>query len=320
MGKRKGSTRTTKKETPVHGIQNLGVAVVTALGGAVHNAEVLAQQDRMILSNPMEYIDDLKRMSPFWANVALRVLTTTIGWYAVNSVLWAYRKRNMEPKVNSSIDWLNDSIALMKEKEQGVVVREEQGFNTLPFVQGERLLGVYKYLFVEITHEQPIASMEMPTPAVLFARMQRERDGDAIMAEYEKFENEQIKNSASFKYLEAAIKDKDAKASIRLQNKMQGELDHIHRELANTKMESFSDDVWMSLPLWAQFKIMRSLHKQVIKAVIAEDDKKPEERINKLAIVEMGNTVLLELEAADREPQVREAFAKDVLKEQHALL
>lgn len=313
--------RTTKQQQEkIHGIENLGVAVTTRIEGALHNAAIIGSDSKMILSNPMETIDDLKKMSPFWANVALRVLTTTIGWYAVNSVLWAYRKRNQEPKVNSSIDWLNDSIAQMKEKENNEAVREEQGFNNLPFVAGESLIGVYKYLFVEVSHEQTIASMEMPTPAVLYSRMQRERDGDAIMAEYEKFENERIKNAASFKYLEAAIRERNGQQSVRLQNKMQSELDHIHRELQAVQMQPLTNDVWITLPLWAQFKIVRSLHKQVIKAVLAEDDKKPEERIHKLDIIEIGNTVLLELEAADREPMVREAFDKGVLKEQHALL
>jgi hypothetical protein len=312
--------RSNKQKAKNHDIKNLGLTVTTVIDGAIHNPEVLATSRPPILSNPLGYTDELTKLSPFWGNVALRVLCASIGYYADNTLLWNYRKRNMQPTVTSSIDWMNDSINEMREKIESERVLEEQGLNRVPFVDGTQLVGAYKYLFSLVCSSPDIPSMNMPTPAHLYRQMQRQRDGTIALEAYEKFENEAIRSSKNFAYLAERIKENNAKESIRLKNKMQQEIDQIHTELQAVQTEDLTDSVWDRIPLWAQFRLIRSVHKQVISALVNEEQLPPEERVHKAQLLELANTVLLELEAADREPDVRRAFDTQVLKDQHRLI
>lgn len=320
-----GNRRKAKEEVP-HNTQlatALAVAGVTtaSVGNALHNAEVMARPSNTILSNPMEYIDELSRYNPFWGNVALRVLCSAIGWYAVNSTLWNYRKRNMQPQYTSSIDWLNDSISEIKAKEASQENFEEQGHSALQFVDGTKFIGAYKYLFGLVTSSTDAGNFELPSPPVLYDRMrQKDKDRSEVLAAYETFDMERFKNSPNFKYAKERLERNKVANDVRAQKKAQAEIDHIHEELRAEPMQMFDDGVWMQLPLWAQFKLIRSIHKQVIAAIANEMEKPADERTHLDALNTLGETVLLELEAADRTPEVRLAFEKNVLKiENHAL-
>jgi hypothetical protein len=304
------------------GIENIGVST-TVIDGAVHSAEVLAcESGTPLLSNPMDYIDELSRRSPFWGNVALRVLTNAIGWYAVNTILWDFRKRNMKPKFESGIDWLNDSIAEVKAKEASEANFEEQGHSKLQFVDGNKLVGAYKYLFMQVTASGDNGTFELPSPAALYEKMRQRGDarGDTLAA-YDTFQMERLRNSPNFAYIEADLKRKQGQQDARAVRKAQDEIDHIHAELASVRHEVFTDDVWSRLPLWAQFKLTRSIHKQVISAINNEQEKPADERIHQDALNDLGEVVLLELENANRMPEVRLAFEEKVLDgERHSLI
>lgn len=323
MAKNRSSSKSSagkKKEAEkVHGIENLGLAVVARAQDGLFNP-VVASSRPSILSNPMTSIDELARYSPFWAGIATRVLCTTIGWYAVNSVLWDFRKRNAAPKVTSDIDWLNDSLNEQKEKIENQKNAEEQGHTTLAFVDGSQFIGAYKYLFMLVSADTTNKNMEDPSPAVLYARMQQARDEQQMLAAYETFENERFKNSPNFPYIKAKAEQRKRMNEERMRIRAKQEIDHIHSELAGVPATDFDDNIWNKLPLWAQFKIVRSLHNQVMSAVVSEDEKPIEERIHKADIMKIGEDVLLELQAADREPEVRLAFQQEILKPQHALL
>lgn len=301
-------------------VQNVGLPVVVN-NGVQHAADVFKSNTDTVFSNPMEYIDELNKHAPFWGNVALRVLCSAIGWYAVNTILWDFRKRNQAPKFNSGIDWLNDSIAEIKEKEQNVQAREDQGHSTLEFVDGNKFIGAYKYLFMLVTSSGETGTFEVPSPAVLYERMrQKGADRENVLASYETFEMERFKNSPNFKYMKDRLERNKAASDVREQRKAQQEIDHIHEELRAIKYEVFDDGVWARLPLWAQFKLMRSVHKQIIAAIANEMEKPADERVHLHDLNNLGETVLLELEAANRDAEVKLAFEKGVLKiENHAL-
>jgi hypothetical protein len=142
-----------------------------------------------------------------------------------------------------------------------------------------------------------------------------------VLAAYETFEMERFKNSPNFAYIEAKLKENKVRQDARAIRKAQDEIDHIHSELAAIPYEPFNDGAWSRLPLWAQFKLTRSVHKQVISAIANENEKPADERIHLEALNDLGEVVLLELEAADRMPEVRLAFEKGVLNiERHSLL
>lgn len=312
----------TRKSTKIHDIKNLDIAIATVFPkDGVHNAEVLTQADSMILSNPMEYIDELTKLNPFWGTVALRVMTSAFGWYAVSAILWEYRKRNQAPKVTSSIDWLNDTINEIKEKQEAQTNFEEQGHNTLPFVQGLKLVGAYKYLYMLTANADDIRSMDMPTPAVLFERMRsNERDRSEVLAAYEAFDTERFKDSPNFAHVKERLERNKKTQDERAVKKAQDELDHIHFELASTPHEILTDAVWMQVPLWAQFRLIRSIYKQVISAIANELEKPADERLALEDLHKLGNTIHAELSAADRNPEVRLAFEKKILDhERHGL-
>lgn len=319
------STRTkraaTKPKSVGTGLQSL--AVVIKKSEEQEQENVATSNVAPLMSNPMTYIDDLSKLSPFWGGVALRVLTSAIGYYAVNSILWAHRKRNQEPKVTSGIDWLNDSMAEIKEKEANEKNTVEQGHSVLHFVDGIQFIGAYKYLFMQVTASgDETGNFPLPTPAELYNRMTiRQQERADVLAAYDTFQMEQYKNSPNFAYIEARMKADKERNDVRAVKKAQQELDHIHEELRSITMEVFDDNVWMRLPMWAQFKLLRSLHKQTIAAIASENEKPADERIQLHDLDTLGKTVLLELEAADRHPEVRLAFEKNVLKlENHGLL
>lgn len=314
----KGSNGKKAKPGKVHNIKGLGIAVIEVVGGALYNPEVAATRPSL-LSNPHETIDELNKLSPFWGDIATRVVCTTLGWYVVSALVWELRKANAAPKVTSHIDWLNDSLNMAKELAENEKNIEEQGLEKLAFVDGTQFIGAYKYLYLQIDKEAN-NNMELPTPAVLYARMQQMRDDQQTLAAYETFENERYKNSPTFKYIQERSELRRKQMEERNANRAQKEIDYVHEQLSAEPAIVLDDGTWNKLPLWARFKIMRSLYNQIMSAVVAEDEKPADERIHKEALVKMGEDLLLELQAADREPEVRLAFKQEVLKSQHALL
>jgi hypothetical protein len=103
--------RVAKKRS--HNITNIALAVSTALAvagapPALHNAEVLTFGKLGDTEQSDGHHRRTRQGNPFWGNVALRVLCSTIGYSAVNTILWDYRKRNQVPEITSTIDWFND--------------------------------------------------------------------------------------------------------------------------------------------------------------------------------------------------------------------
>jgi hypothetical protein len=76
------------------------------------------------------------------------------------------------------------------------------------------------------------------------------------------------------------------------------------------KYEVFDENVWERIPLHMQFRIMRSVYNQVIAATANEMEKPADERVHIDALNDLGESVLLELEAADRTAEVKLAFEK----------
>lgn len=297
-----------------------GTAII--IEGAQHNAAVAGVALGATVSNPMEYIDELAKANPFWANVALRVLASSVGYYAVNSILWEFRKRNQKPEIESTINWYNDEIAQRDAQETDEQQMQIAGHSQLAFVRGEKFLGAYKYLMGLVMGDPNTpANMELPTPAVLYDRMrQKDKDRDAVLAEYEKFENVDKNKSPNMPYLKARMSTNSTLKDIRQTRKAQAELDHIHLTLHDTPREVFTDEVWAQFPLWAQFRLARSVYNQVIAALANEDEKPSDERMHRTEINAIGEVLMLELQMADRTPEVKLAFERKVLKEQHALL
>lgn len=300
-------------------VSNTGVSTARIEGAQV-NIEELTQRPPL-LSCPIDYIDELAKLNPYWAAVAMRVLCSTVGWYAVNTVLWDYRKENAKPKVTSDIDFMNNMLADVQAREHDEVVQQAQGLRKLAFVNGKTLIGGYKYLFGQVAASQiDVGNMDMPSPSMIYARMQQARDERQVTEAYEKFEAIQYKDNPNIPYIKARAEQRQKQLARIQENRGQREIDHIHTVLRDAPLEVFGDGVWARVPMWAQFKMNRSLHKQVISAIVNEDEKESHERIHKEELMKLGETILLELQAADREPEVRLAFDTDVLKEQHALV
>ncbi len=304
-------------------VQNLGIKT-TIQEGALHAFdEFVKNKSNTVLSNPMSYIDDLSKYNPFWGSVALRVLCSTIGYNVVNTILWDYRKRNKAPEYKSGIDWLNDSIADIQAKEESEKSLESKGLETLHFLDGNTMIGAYKYLFMLVTGSgEDAGNMELPSPAVLFERMrEKDKDRSLVLAEYETFQMERFKDSPNFEYVKARLERNKKANDTRAVRKAQDEIDHIHAELASVKHEVFDDGVWARIPLHMQFRIIKSVHNQVNSAIANEMEKPADERTYLEDLNALGEVLLLELQAADREAEVKLAFKRGILKpETHALI
>lgn len=301
------------------GVQNIGIPT-TVQGGATYAFnEFIKDKSVSILTNPMQYIDELVKYDPYWGDIALRNLCKAIGYSAVNTVLWDYRKRNKAPEVTSTIDWLNDSVAEAKAKEDSKTSLKDKGLETLEYLDGNTVIGPYKWLFDQIPKDNG-SKMELPTPPVLFASM-RTKDKEPVLSEYDSFEMEHLKASANFEYIKAKIEDDKKKAEVRVGLKAQDELNHIHRVLASVRSEKFDDDVWARIPLYVQFRLAKYVHNQVNSAITATMKEPADERLYLRELNAMAETILLELQAADREPEVKLAFKRGALKvESHGLI
>jgi hypothetical protein len=316
-----------EKGKPIHAIKGLaesGVAHTTVLAGALANAGVITSNaPTSVLSNPMEYIDDLSRLNPFWGGVALAVMCSTIGYYAVNAILWEFRKRNQSPETKSGIDYLNETLADEHIRKVADNNQQEQGHDKVPFVPGEKFIAAYKYLLMLVTADPTRTDrMETPTPAVLYQRMTEANDEQrAIKAKvYESFQMERYKDSPNFTYIKQKLERKSIVDTQRAVIKAQHELDHICKVIRDTRYNVFDDGTWNDLPLWAQYKALKGIHNQVISAIVNEDEKEPDQRLARDELDLLGRTLLLELEGAARSSEVKLAFDREVLKEQHALV
>lgn len=328
MATNRKQRRTKHEEAKVksHKITNIGLAITSAIAvagapAAIHNAEVLKTEGSAILSNPMDSIDELAKRNPFWGNVALRVLCNTIGYSAVNTILWDYRKRNQVPAITSTIDWFNDTMAEKQAKASSDENFEEQGHSKLAFVDGQKMIGPYKYLFMLVTQSDD-SNMQLPSPAALYDRMrQRDKERGEVLAAYDTFEMERFKESPNYQYMVARQERNKRANDVRAIKKAQDEIDHIHSELASVKYEVFDDNVWSLIPLHMQFRIVRSVYNQVTAAIVNEMEKPADERVHIDVLNELGESILLELEAANRDTEVKLAFEKNVLKvENHGLI
>ena len=308
----------------VTGLAATGVKNAAVIDGALHNVDVVVEQSKATptISNPMLYIDELSKKNPFWGDVAMRTFTQAIGYYSVSAILWAFRKRNQEPTVKSDIDAFNGALADIKKKEFDEEVTEMQGNRNLPFVEGEKLVSAYKYLFVQCAKSATEVSFDLPSPAVLYGRlMERDTDRAIVQEAYETFQMERFKGSAVSKDVLARMERNKVRDDIRSKRKAQSEIDHIHAVIRDTQQATdFDDYVWSSIPLWAQYKFVLSVYKQTVAAIAAELEKPADERDNFEALDDLAKTIRLELEAARRSEQVKLAFEKNALKiENHEL-
>lgn len=329
MSKNKGTTRKPRNTVMAAALATAGVTGIAATGvknagvidGAMHNLDVVNAQTPVVISNPMTYIDEITKHNPFWGDVALRTFTQAIGFEAVRAILWAFRKRNQEPTVTSDIDAFNGMLADIKKKEFDDEVTEMQGNRKVPFVEGIKFVGVYKWLFMQCAQAQSEVGFELPSPAVLFGRlMERDADRAVVQEAYETFQMERFKGSAVSKDVLARMERNKKANDARTQRKSKLEIDHIHSEIRDTTMVAFDDHAWSALPLWAQYRYMLSVYKQAVAAIAAELEKPADERDHFEALDDLAKTIRLELEAARRDEQVKLAFDKGVLKiENHEL-
>lgn len=306
----------------VTGLATTGVKNAAVIDGALHNVDVVVEQSKNtpIVSNPMQYIEELSKMSAFWGDVALRTFTSNIGYYAVGSIMWAFRKRNQMPEVTSNIDAFNGMLADADKKEFDEVVTEMQGNKTLPFIKGEKLIAAYKFLFIECSRNQINPNFDLPNPAAMYARNQKpEADRTETEQAYDSFELERLKNSPTFAHIKAKMEQSKNRDDLRARKKAQTELDHIHTVIRDTEYEPFTDDVWNTIPVWAQYKFALSVYRQCISAVDAEAKLPSEERLHLFDLAKLAETLLLELQMARAHEQVKLAFEKGNLKENHEI-
>lgn len=322
MAKAKGKNRNPALATAlvaagVTGLAATGVKHAGVVDGALHNIDVVVENSNKtaIISNPLSYIDELEKLSPFWADVALRTFTSNIGYYAVGSIMWTFRKRNQAPAVTSTIDAFNGMLADKAQDEFNEEVQDMQGIKTVPFIEGEKLVAAYKHLFIECSRKQINPNFDLPSPAAMYARNQKpDQDRSEIGDAYDSFELERLKDSPTFKHIKAKMEQSKLRDDQRAKNKAQIEIDHIHREIRDTNPEPMNNEVWGTIPLWAQYKFTLSIYRQCISAIDAETKLPSEERLHIFELSKLAETVLLELQAARNDAQVKLAFEKGNLK------
>lgn len=302
---------TAKKPVPtVKGSKGLTEKPATALQVAMHNANVLAHISQpSILANPISTIDRLRRYSTFHGARAHSSLCYTLGLFAINALSWQHVE-NTRPamvKPTTAIDIFNDGYAKADIDRESAQNIEEQGLAALPRTDGLLLVGAYKQMLAEICEYNADEAKRL-MPDVIFARMQSSRDDVATTGAYDDFTSTHANMNAVKELLQAEIKRQQARRTETIEKNAVAKLDHVLGSLQKAPRDQFDDKVWECIPLHKQYSIVRMVMTETLAAAAAEMRKPVDERVNEFDLIDMASELKLELDAADRDPEVKLAF------------
>lgn len=273
-------------------------------------ASVLINTPSQSLPNPLDVIDKLHTMSPFFGNRALTNFTSSLGYYVVNALLWQYRKDNARPSTESTIDWRNRTEADKDiEAATASAIDETSAHVSLPRVDGLQFIANYKQLLFALEDKKlDNKQFQFPDPITIFNQMKSTKNQPATDAAYDSLAYANIKSEDVKRRLHVIEETRKAAFIERNETHAGFELDHILGEIGATKAEHFTDADWARLPRYIQYRTIVGIQKQVMGAFVSEMRKPSAERTQEFNLGEFADELQADLQQLLDDPEIVLAF------------
>jgi hypothetical protein len=275
-----------------------------------------------VLTNPMEHLEELASLAPANEYFAGNAIVGSLGYSLLNQLLWNFRKLNAAPKApDPVIDIFNNSYAEQFERRLADEAMEDNGHSTLPTFDATKLIGAYMHmLYVQRGNFQFSEKYPTRMPHEILHEMQTQDRSNEVNKAYEELEAKMIEESPAANAIRAE-QNRAKRALAEHQVKAhKAEQAYVLSLLQKEIPARMTEADWQSIPLYIQYKWTVFVYKQLLKAIVQEQrvSDRSDDKFERL--LEMVNTVQLELEAAARTSEVKLAFEEERLDERHELL
>lgn len=272
-----------------------------------------------LLSNIDTTLNALAAVAPKSEYFASNGIVTSLGYYVANQLLWEFRRTNAVIADTPLGDVTDDGhIYPTSRSDPKADFMHDAGMQELPRFNALPLVGVYKTLLHMQKGSVYASDFPVTTPNEILAKLITGEREEETRKAYEAVGNVEINASRAAAAIKHQIAARIAARPVftdRNKHEMQAVLDTIKK----TAPETLTDDLWTGIPVWVQYKFSMSVFNQVIKAIAYDTTINPEGSDTRTRLLTMADELMLELEAANKHPDVKLAFALDRLSDRHVL-
>lgn len=272
-----------------------------------------------LLSNIDGTLTKLCSLAPKSEYFASNGIVTSLGYYISNQLLWDFRKTNAKIADTPQDDVTDDghiypsSRSIPKDD-----FMEAAGMSELPRFNAIPLIGAYKTMLHLQKGSVYAADYPVTTPNEILAKLITGEREEETRKAYEAIGNVEIAASRAAAAIKHQIAARvAARPTFTDRNKV--EMAAVLGTLKKAAPEVLSDDLWAGIPIWVQYKFSMSVFNQVIKAIAYETTVEPNGSDTRTRLLAMADELMLELEAANKHPDIKLAFALDRLTDRHVL-
>jgi hypothetical protein len=262
-----------------------------------------------LLSNAADHLHELNKIAPRSAFFARASILGTLGYAVCNQLIWANRRsRAAINEAAPDIDIFNDECANKSVVVAGKRNADEQGMVELPEWDAMPLAGVFKSILAHQNGEQLAKQFRPTMPHEIIRGIFSNNNETEIDAAYAELINKEIGNSAAAEAIRKAMGVLDVKLDAKQIADHKFEENAVLKHLQFVATDDLTDEAWETIPMFVQYRFTYAVYKQALKAFafIMKTNRRPDESASRL--IQMIDTLTLELQAAGRTTQVRLAF------------
>lgn len=279
------------------------------------------QETATMLTNVNTRFNELVCIAPRNEYFAGNAVCISLGYTILNQMLWKHRRDNSVKAPEPTIDYLNDAYGEMYEQRATDAQMHDNGMDKLPVFDAIPLLGVYKNLLrMQVGNTAYAADFPVRMPHEIVHEMLTKENDQQLAQAYASLTAQEIAQSRAAQAIGAAMAKLTSSQKERNISKNKAEMDFVLNEFKNKCPDKLTDEVWATIPLWVQYKLVCSVFKQVVKAIAVETRKEPTGSANRDRLLALVDEMYLELEAASKTAEIKLAFALERLDERHDVL
>lgn len=262
-----------------------------------------------LLTNAVTRLDALAAIAPDREYLCANGIVTSLGYYIANALLWEFRNAN---KVNTEDDEvIPEGIA------PRVTDVSDLGLSQLPRMDGKQFLAAYKRLYFMQKGSAYAANMPPKKLKDIALEMITNGKVDQVKREYDRLHAAELSTSKSAAAIQHKMANR-AQSTTQFTKRNEAELAYIVDTFNFVAHDALDDELWQQMPLWLQYKYCVMIYNGIIQQ-IAIDIARDEQHERRQVLLNMADDILLELEAAARKAEVKQAFAEGRLDERHVL-
>lgn len=271
--------------------------------------EVIVSSFVPTLSNAADHLHELNKIAPRSAFFARASILGTLGYAVCNQLIWANRRARAHiNEAAPDIDIFNDECAERSVDVAGKRNAYEQGMVELPEWDAMPLAGVFKSILAHQNGEQFAKQFRPTMPHEIIRGIFSNNNEMEIDAAYADLINKEIGNSAAAEAIRKAMGVLDVKLDAKQIADHKAEENAVLKHFQFVATDDLTDEAWETIPMYVQYRFTYAIYKQALKAFafLMKTNRRPDESASRL--IQMIDTMTLELQAAGRTTEVRLAF------------